>query len=188
MKYYNVTNRSGSRVIYSIPEMNNLRREFEVGETKKISEDELHNLSVRPGGINILAHYLLIRERKGIEEVGLQPEPEYFMTEKEIKNLLETGSLDQFLDCLDFAPQGVIEIIKDMSVKLPLNDVAKRKALFDKTGFNVDNAIANEEAMKTDAEKQNNAQNKRRVPVSEPAASETPARRTAYKITPVTKD
>jgi hypothetical protein len=54
---------------------------------------------------------------------------------------MKTGSLDEFLDCLDFAPEGVKDLIKNLSVELPLNDVAKREAIFNKLGFNVDNAI-----------------------------------------------
>jgi hypothetical protein len=54
---------------------------------------------------------------------------------------MQNGSLDEFLDCLDFAPEGVIDLIKTLAVELPLNDVAKREAILNKTGFNVDNAI-----------------------------------------------
>jgi len=54
---------------------------------------------------------------------------------------MEHGSLDEFLDCLDFAPEGVKDLIKNLAVELPLNDVAKREAIFNKLGFNVDNAI-----------------------------------------------
>jgi len=54
---------------------------------------------------------------------------------------MQTGSLDEFLDCLDFAPEGVKDLIKNLAVDLPLNDVAKREAIFNKLGFNVDNAI-----------------------------------------------
>ena len=54
---------------------------------------------------------------------------------------MKTGSIDEFLDCLDFAPEGVTELIKTLAVQLPLNDVAKREAIYNKLGFNVDNAI-----------------------------------------------
>jgi len=57
--------------------------------------------------------------------------------------LLKTGSLEAFLDCLDFAPIGVIELVKKYAVSLPLTDYEKRKALEAKTGFNVDKAIEN---------------------------------------------
>lgn len=73
--------------------------------------------------------------------MGLKVEPEYFYTEKEIKYLFEHGSLDEFLDCLDFAPLGVIHTIETLAVTLPLNDVAKRYAILEKTGFDVTRAI-----------------------------------------------
>ena len=49
--------------------------------------------------------------------------------------------MSQFLDCLDFAPQGVIDTIKKVAVQIKLNDVAKRQAIKDKTGFDVTKAI-----------------------------------------------
>ena len=45
-------------------------------------------------------------------------EPEYFYTEKEVKELLTNGSLEQLEDTLNFAPEGVIELIKTMPVKM----------------------------------------------------------------------
>ena len=58
-KIYNVKNRSSSKVIYRIPELN-IRREFMPGESKRISHDELEKLSYRPGGENLIANYLQI--------------------------------------------------------------------------------------------------------------------------------
>jgi len=51
--------------------------------------------------------------------------------------------MEQFLDCLDFAPAGVIELIKKFAVSLPLDNYEKRQALKAKTGLDVDKAIAN---------------------------------------------
>jgi hypothetical protein len=45
------------------------------------------------------------------------------------------------LDALDFAPEGVIALIKDEAVKTNLNDMSKREAILDKTGFDVTKAI-----------------------------------------------
>jgi hypothetical protein len=42
-----------------------------------------------------------------------------------VRNLLASGSLDSLLDALDFAPDGVIELIKTISVSLPLSDTQK---------------------------------------------------------------
>ena len=49
--------------------------------------------------------------------------------------------MDEFLDCLDFAPQGVIDLIKEYAVTLPLNDVAKREVLLDKFDYDVNKII-----------------------------------------------
>jgi len=58
------------------------------------------------------------------------------------------------LDCLDFAPEGVRDLIKTFSVMLPLNDVAKREAILNKLGFNVDNAIKIQKESAEPAEEQ----------------------------------
>ena len=96
----------------------------------------------------LIANYLQIKTAEAIEELGMHVEPEYNMSAEDVKKLMLEGSLDAFLDCLDFAPEGVIQIIKDLAVNLPLNDVAKRKAIKDKTQFDVDRAIANIQAEK----------------------------------------
>lgn len=137
---YNVKNRSAGVATYKIPELG-VRRAFQPGEIKKISAEELEKLTYRPGGMALLANFLQIMEPEAISRVGLNPQPEYYMSEQDIKNLLLNGSLDEFLDCLDFAPPGVIDLVKKMSVSLPLGDISKRKALKDKTGFDCDAAL-----------------------------------------------
>ena len=105
---------------------------------------------------------------------------------KDIKKLLLTGSLDEFLDCLDFAPPGVIDLIKKMSVSLPLGDMSKRMALKNKTGFDCDAALKHVMEEKED-EGQNTilktAAPERRVKKEESASVE---RRTAPKYNVVT--
>lgn len=137
---YNVKNRSTSMVVYRIPELN-IRREFAPGETKKIDFDELEKLSYQPGGKSLMANFLQIQSEKATQELGIKTEIEYNLSEDQIVQLIKTGSLDEFLDCLDFAPVGVIDIIKKLSVMLPMEDLKKRKALKDKTGFDVAAAL-----------------------------------------------
>ena len=137
---YNVKNRSAGVAVYSIPEIG-VNRSFQAGEVKQISAEELEKLSYVPGGMAILANFLQIMEEEGISRVGLKPEPEYHMSEQDIAKLLKTGSIDEFLDCLDFAPPGVIDLIKKLSVSLPLTDIEKRNALKVKTGFDCDAAL-----------------------------------------------
>ena len=137
-----VLNRDNGAVIYSIPEMNGLRRVFQAGEVKEVSFEELEKLSYIPGGMELLKDSLVIQNNdEAINLILGHVEPEYKYTENDIVKLMKEGSLDEFLDCLDFAPEGVVDLIKTLAVRLPLNDVSKREAIFNKTGFNVDNAI-----------------------------------------------
>ena len=140
-KIMNVTNRSAGLVIYLIPE-HNIRREFQVGETKQVTYQELVWLSFQPGGRN-LQNMLLIQDSEAVKNLNIIEEPEYKMTEADIVQMLQYGPLDQLLDALDFAPKGVIEIIKDKAVTLPLQDMSKREAIMKATGFNVTAAIEN---------------------------------------------
>ena len=140
--YYNVKNRSATTVLYKIPE-DNIRRRFTPGETKRISYDELLKLSYQPGGREMMANFLQIQSEGVPKSLGMRPQPEYYMSEAQVIDLLKKGSLDAFLDCLDFAPEGVIDLIKRFAVSLPLTDYDKRVALKTKTGFDTDAAIAN---------------------------------------------
>lgn len=137
-----VLNRDNGAVVYSIPEMNGLRRVYQAGETKEVTFQELQKLSYIPGGMELLRDNLVILNNEEVVRVLLgHVEPEYSYTDKDVLRLLKQGSMDEFLDCLDFAPEGVKDLIKTMAVKMPLNDVAKREAILNKLGFNVDNAI-----------------------------------------------
>ena len=183
---YNVKNRSAGVATYKIPELG-IRRSFQAGEVKKISAEELEKLTYRPGGMALLANFLQIMEPEAIAKVGLRTEPEYNMSEKDIIDLMKNGSLDAFLDCLDFAPPGVIDLIKKFSVSLPLTDFQKVNALKAKTGF--DAAAALKHVME---EKEDDGENtilktsgERRVKKEE----EVPAgRRTAPKYNVVSTD
>ena len=90
-----------------------------------------------------MANFLQIQSEGVPKSLGIKTEPEYYMSEQQIINLLKHGSMDAFLDCLDFAPVGVIELVKKFAVSLPLDNYEKRQALKAKTGFDVDAAIAN---------------------------------------------
>lgn len=139
-----IKNRVGNGTVgYTIPDMNNLTRIFEDGEEKIVTFEEIRKLSYLHGGSKILKNYLTIEDKEILDEINFNPEPEYFYTREDIIKLMQTGSLDEFLDCLDFAPDGVKETIKTLAVELPLNDVAKRDAIQEKLGFNVTNAIEN---------------------------------------------
>ena len=148
-KILKVKNRSASLAVYSIPEIN-VRREFAPGETKNITYGELEKLSYQPGGRTIMQNFLQIIDPEATGDLGINREPEYDLSEQQIVDLMTKGSLDAFLDCLDFAPVGVIDLIKKFSISLPLNDIDKRDALKKKTGFDVTVALANMQKEKED--------------------------------------
>lgn len=136
-----VRNRSEGSVGYVIPDLGNLNRQFEINETKEISFDELKKLYSVPGGQYILNNCLIIEDKEALKELVGNVEPEYFYTEDDITKLLTTGTLDAFLDFLDFSPQGGIDMAKSLAVTLEISDINKREAIKKKTGFDVTRAI-----------------------------------------------
>lgn len=147
-----VTNRDNSKVGYTISDLN-LHRSFSAGETKTVTFGELEKLAWETGGLVLLKNYLIIEDREAAEELLDQVEPEYFYTEDTIETLLTKGTLEQLEDALDFAPKGVIDLIKQKAVDLQLNNVAMRKAIYDKTNFNVNRAIEiNEESKESESD------------------------------------
>lgn len=117
-----------------------------------------------------------------------QVEPEYNMTEAEVRELILHGSMDEWLDCLDFAPEGVIDLIKSLSVEIPLTDTRKMETFKSKKNVDLERMIrsrqeerAEEEAMKAEAE----AKSQQRRVVEQPTQASSPQRRTngsKYKI------
>ena len=189
-KKVKVLNRKGNgTVCYTIPDMGNLQRVYQDGEQKIITYEELRKLSYIPGGDVILNDYLIIEDEQILKELNMAPEQEYFYTKEDIIQLMQEGSLDEFLDCLDFAPEGVLESIKTLSVELPLNDVAKRKAILEKLNFNVDNAVRNKELIEQEEDFDGSVKpvNQRRAAASSKGdktqlkSSQTSARRVVKK-------
>lgn len=144
-KMIQVKNRSASQVIYTVGELG-IRREFAPGEVKKISYEELEKLSWQPGGREIIASFLQLKSMEVLEELSIPTEVEYHMSEEQIIELLLHGDYDAYLDCLQFAPVGVIDLIKTFAVELPLTDTQKIEALKERTGFDVIQALKNKKA------------------------------------------
>lgn len=182
---YNVKNRGASTVVYRITEGDKIiRREFKPGQVLRISSEELEKLTYQPGGTAILSQFLQIQDLDALKAYHIKTEPEYHMSEADVAKLITSGSLDAFLDALDFAPIAVIDLIKKLSIEIPMVDIAKRKALMEKTGFNVEAALKNNEADKEDEQSTILRQTtERRVKTEEVPAG----RRTAPKYNIITK-
>lgn len=153
MGYITLKNRSASRVVYNIPD-EGVRREFNPMEKKKIDEKEIDKLMYQPGGPELLINFLQILDSEDALEalhINKTTTPEYFYSEDDIAKLVAgSDNLDRFLDCLDFAQEGIIDLVKTLAVKVPMTDTQKIEALKKKTGFDVLAAIRNMEAEKED--------------------------------------
>ena len=187
-KMVKVINKFSGTVGYDVPEMG-VHRNFYPKESKEISFEELERLSFIPGGDVILRNYLEIVDEDVVMALfNEKSEPEYHYSENDVKQLLTIGTLDQFLDCLDFAPDVIKDMIKDLAVELPLNDMNKRQAIKDKLGFDVTKAIEIKNTKydgETEETIETKASGRRAAPIKTNNATAAPSGR-RYKS--VTKD
>ena len=187
-RVFSVTNRSASRVHYELPEIGVKARMFEPGETKRnIRYAELEALTYIPGGMELIKEYLQITDETAREELIGDVEPEYHMNNEQIKNLILNGSMDEWLDALDFAPDGVIDLIKEFSAELPLTDTRKMQAFQEKKGINLANMIQlrQEEKREEQESAAAGAAERRTAAAEAPKEEAAPQRRTTgskYKV------
>ena len=174
-----VENRGNAIVGYKVPESNIIRR-FVGNEVKEIPMGELRQAIQVPGTKRTIMNNLIIHDKSAVEELLPDAEPEYFYTTKDVDFLLERGTLDQLKDALDFAPKGVVDLIKERAVKNELNDVRKRDAILEATNFNVTGAI--EINHLAQVENKVETKTRRTAPIGEESSDEqsaAPTRRTA---------
>ncbi len=146
----NVRNRSNSVVVYNVDDLR-VRREFMPGAVKQVPLEEIYALSQQPGGAEIIANYLFIENPAAVKEMSMNVEPEYYLDDKGVIDLLKNGSVDALLDCLDFAPAGVLDLVQKYAIDLPLTDTRKIKAIKDKTGFDVALALKHKAELEAEA-------------------------------------
>ena len=187
-----VLNRFLGQTTYVIPELH-IRRTFQRGAEQEVPFKELQYLKYQAGGEEMLRNILMIEDEEALEKLVGDVEPEYHYTESDVENLLLNGSLEQLEDALDFAPLGVIELIKEKAVSLKLSDINKRDAIAKKTEFNVTKAINNielekkaeQEEVNTTTDKKENLSGRRTQPMAK-VDNNVPERRvpatSKYKI------
>ena len=175
-----VTNRSNGTVILKVRDRH-FRAELNPKETRVLNYGDILDVAAQPGGRNLIYNFLLIQDAEALRQgLNVKEEPEYWLTEEKIPSWMNTCSLDEFKDALQFAPQGVLDLIKKYAVSQPLNDMAKRIAIKDALQFDVTLAITNNE--KSGEDEAANAPSARRRSASvsyevpgEEAASTEPA-------------
>ena len=117
------------------------------GVVMRVTAGELRELYYQPGGSILLQNYIHVGNADLCKEFGVPEDMiEYNWTAEDIKKALTEDPIEVLLDALDFAPQGVIEAIKDDAVSLEINDKAKIDAISKKTGIDIDAAIKNKHA------------------------------------------
>ena len=191
----NVRNRSNSVVVYNVDELR-VRREFMPGAVKQVPLEEIYALSQQPGGAEIIANYLYIENPAAVEEMSMNVEPEYYLDDKGVIDLLKNGSVDALLDCLDYAPAGVLDLVQKYALELPLTDTRKIKAIKEKTGFDVALALKHKEELAAEEaaanEQTESGMNVEKTPgrrvQTTTAKKETSGRRTTPKYNVVKKD
>ena len=174
-----VENRANAIVAYSVPESKIIRR-FVSGEGKEIEMGELRQAIQIPGTYRVIENNLIIHSKEAVEELLPTAEPEYFYNAQDVDFLLERGTVDQLKDALDFAPAGVVDLIKERAVKNEIHDIRKREAILETTNFNVTKAI--EINHLAEVETKTETKTRRAAPITEEAQttqSEAPVRRTA---------
>lgn len=141
---------------------------FQPYEEKKISADILRRLNYSHGGGVLLRNYLCVENDELAREFGVSPDTiEYKWTRKDIDNCLLNESLDCLLDALDFGPEGIKDMIVQRAADLQLNDIAKRNAITEKTGSDINSIINlkkqyNEALNRTDEYNEENVTSRRR--------------------------
>lgn len=117
------------------------------GVVMKVTAGELRELYYQPGGSILLQNYIHVGNADLCREFGVPEDMiEYNWTAADVKKALIDDPIEVLLDALDFAPQGVIEAIKDGAVEYEINDKSKIDAIAKKTGIDIDAAIKNKHA------------------------------------------
>lgn len=169
-----VENRTAGKIVYQIPDRR-IRRELAPRQSIRVPKEEIEALSYTAGGLDLIRNHLLVKDEQVLDDLNVHREPEYYMNADNVAKLIKEGSLNEFKDALDFAPDGVIDMIKDLSVQIPLNDFSKRQALREMTGFDVDAAITHDrENRAVDGDEE----------VAEPAAKVRRAQGSGRRTTP----
>lgn len=138
-----VRNMVNHRVVYTIPEEHK-RVVFEPFQERKIRAGELRALNYTIGGSILLRNYLCVKSDDMRIEFNVPSDQiEYDWTKQDIKHVLldNDALIEQLEDALDFAPQGIKELIVDYAVEWKIPDSNRRKIISKMMNVNIDEMI-----------------------------------------------
>lgn len=165
-----VQNLADHKVVF-VDEDSRKRISFEPFEKKTLTAELLRRLNYSYGGSILLTDYLSVKNAELAREFGVPSDMvEYNWSVNDVDKVLTSGSLDELLDALDYGPDAIRTVIIDRAIKLEINDVAKRNAIYEATGTNIDNAIKNHHDFDENIDKKP-VERKRRVNNTESVAT-----------------
>lgn len=131
----------------------------------KVKASELRELFYQRGGQELLHDYIRVGNKALAQEFGVDVDntPEYNWGRKDVIDALNNPNIDILLDALDFAPDGIKQLIADVAVEIEVADVNKRKAISDKLGIDVDAMITNKNLATQEAEEKEEKPTRRRA-------------------------
>lgn len=177
-KKVSVRNRAKGSISYTIDSLRVTRVWTGTGTVINIPINELIELTTIPGGQKLLDKYLVIEDAEALTAIyDYDLAPEYAYGEAEIDYLLHAGTNEQLLDALDYAPQGVLDLIRGMAIKQIPDTTAKVNAINEKFQINLTTLIANA-ADDTETKEEENVAARR----SEPIVIEKKAAPSKYKV------
>ncbi len=120
------------------------RMVFHAQQTIPVEKEVIERMQYDTGGAVLLKDFLSVKDDDMRTDIGIPADQiEYNWTKEDVKNLLTSGEEDALRDALDFAPQGIIDMIIDMAVAMPLNDRNKVEIIAEATGRNIEMMINN---------------------------------------------
>ena len=167
-----VRNMVNHKVVYKIPDQNR-RIEFEPFQERKITAGELRALHYTSGGETLLHEFLCVKNDILREEFNIPKDQiEYDWELKDIKHILLDESNNTLIaslqDALDFAPEGIRDMIIDYAVIWKIPDTNRRKIITQMTGIDINKQIEFSELVETTTEG-NNTPTQRRVKANTPS-------------------
>lgn len=141
-----------------------VKRDISFAELKAISND-------KGGRIALRDLCMIIDKRETVEELmkelGIDIQEEYFYSPKVIKYILKEGELDLLEDTLNFAPMGVVDLIKRLSIELKISDKNKLDMIKKITGSNVEMMIESKKIQDSMKEEEKVKQRKTNISVED---------------------
>lgn len=128
-----VRNMVDYNVGYKIEE-DNIRRQFSPHEVKTVTAGELRKLDYTRGGHVLLTSYLAVQNKSLAQEFGVDEDSyanEYNWDAAKVDQVLLNEPVEVLQDAMDFAPEGILQLIKDRAIALRLDSMDKRKVISD---------------------------------------------------------